>query len=311
MSAFLVTGGAGFIGSHIVEKLLESGQYVRVLDNFSSGKITNLKGCTGKIDLIRGDIRSKVTCLKATKDIDFVLHQAALTSVPESMREPREYNKVNIDGTLNILEAAKENKVKRFVFASSCSVYGDAGNLANKESFLPQPLSPYAISKLTAEYYCKIFSLSYNLPAVILRYFNVFGPRQSLNNAYAVVIPKFINCMLRDEPLPVYGTGEQTRDFIFVDNVVQANLLAVKNKALKSGVFNVAYGKGHTVLELVGILNRILGKKTSPIFLKKRPGDIVKSSANLKQAKNVLGYKPGIDFIRGLRLTVDYWRANG
>ena len=230
MSSFLVTGGAGFIGSHIVEELVREGQNVRILDNFSSGKKENLQGLRGKIELIKADIRSKESCLKACRGVDFVLHQAALRSVPKSMGNPKEYNEVNIGGTLNMLEAAKKNKVKRFVFASSSSVYGDALSFPEKESFIPQPISPYALTKLTGEYYCKIFSFHYGLPAISLRYFNVFGPRQSLDDEYAVVVPKFINCMLKNECPPVYGSGKQSRDFTVVTNVVNANILAARVK---------------------------------------------------------------------------------
>ncbi|MFA5725124.1 MAG: SDR family oxidoreductase [Candidatus Omnitrophota bacterium] len=311
MSRFLVTGGAGFIGSHITEKLVRDGHSVRVLDNFSSGRISNLKECINKIDLIKGDICSKSTCVKATRGMDFVLHQAALRSVPKSLQEPEKYNTVNIGGTLNMLEAARENKVRRFVFASSSSVYGDVQSFPEKEEFTPQPISPYALSKLAGEYYCHIFSCHYGLPTVALRYFNVFGPRQALDDEYAVVIPKFINHMLRNEPPPIYGTGRQSRDFTFISNVVEANLLAAKHKRLKSGVFNIASGRDYTILELVGILNNILGKKIRPVFLKIRPGDVFKTLAGLTRAKNILGFKSKVHFSSGLGLTVDYWRSNG
>jgi len=310
MSKFLVTGGAGFIGSHIVEELVSMGQYVRVLDNFSSGKLSNLKGLINKIDLVRGDICSKAICVKASRGIDFVLHQAALRSVPKSMQEPDMYNEVNIQGTLNMLEASRENKVKRFVFASSSSVYGDVKNFPEKETFLPSPISPYALTKLTGEYYCGIFSEHYKLPTVALRYFNVFGPRQALDDDYAVVVPKFINCMLKNDSPPIYGTGKQSRDFTFVSNVVNANLKAIGNKSLKFGVFNVASGKDYSVLELVRILNSILKKNIKPHFLNKRRGDVFRTAADLTRAGKILGFRPEVDFIRGLVLTVGYWRKN-
>ncbi|MCX5695310.1 MAG: SDR family oxidoreductase [Candidatus Omnitrophica bacterium] len=310
MKRFLVTGGAGFIGSHIAQRLVKMGHYVRVLDDFSSGKISNLEDFIDEIELIKGDICSKTACVKATRGMDFVLHQAALRSVPKSMRWPHSYNEVNINGTLNMLEAATLNKVKRFVFASSSSVYGEVKDFPEKETFIPQPISPYALSKLAGEHYCNIFSQHYKLPTVALRYFNVFGPRQPSDDEYAVVIPKFINCLLKNEHPPIYGTGRQSRDFTFVSNVVDANLKASGNRSLKSGVFNIASGKDYSVLSLVSSLNKILGKNIKPVFLKKRPGDVFRTSADLSRASKVLGFKPKIDFSRGLILTVGYWRDN-
>ncbi len=307
MKRFLVTGGAGFIGSHIVEALVNKKYNVRVLDNFSSGKKENLKEVIDKIELIKGDIRSLNTCIRTTKDIDFVLHQAGLRSVPKSMKNPKEYNEVNINGTLNMLEAALKNKVKSFVFASSSSVYGDINNFPEKENFLPHPISPYALTKLTAEHYCRIFSQHYGLPSVSLRYFNVFGPRQSLDDEYAVVIPKFITCMLKDEPPPIYGTGKQSRDFTYVANVVEANILAIQNGKFKGEVFNVACGRDYTILSLLEILNKIMHKNIKPIFKASRPGDVFKTKADISTAAKELCYKPRIDFIRGLELTVRYF----
>ncbi len=308
MSKFLVTGGAGFIGSHIVEALVKRGKYVRVLDNFSSGKQSNLAGLERKIDLLRGDICSVATCVKATKGVDYVLHQAALRSVPKSMVEPQAYNRVNIDGTLNMLEACRKNKVKRFVFASSSSVYGEVKQYPEKESFVPGPISPYALSKLTGEYYCKIFSLHFGLPAVALRYFNVFGPRQALDDEYAVVIPKFINCIIQGKNPPIFGNGRQSRDFTFVQNVVQANLLAVAAKKVKHGVFNVAAGKDTSILDLVKILNKILGKNVRPQFLPVRAGDVFKTLADISNIEKFLKFKPQVTFFEGLKATVDYWK---
>ena len=310
MSRFLVTGGAGFIGSHIVEALVKQGHYVRVLDNFSSGKISNLQGLEKKIDLVKGDICFKATCVKMTKQIDFVLHQAALRSVPKSMVEPHAYNRVNIDGTLNMLEASRQNKVKRFVFASSSSVYGEVDNFPEKESFVPGPISPYALSKLTGEYYCKIFSMFFGLPAVALRYFNVFGPRQALDDDYAVVIPKFINCLLKNQAPPIFGNGRQSRDFTFVQNVVAANLLAAGAHKVKYGVFNIAGGKDTTVMDLAKILNKILDKDIRPKLLPVRPGDVFKTLADIGKAAKLLNFKPRVSFIDGLKITVDFWKKN-
>lgn len=305
---YLVTGGAGFIGSHIVHYLVKKDFSVRVLDNFSSGKMENLKEVEDRVEIIKGDIRSFNDCLMAARGMDYILHQAALRSVPKSMLHPQEYNEVNIQGTLNLLLAAREQRIKGFVFASSSSVYGEVKAFPEKEGFLPQPISPYALSKLTGEHYCRIFSLHFGLPTTSLRYFNVFGPRQSLDDEYAVVIPKFIHCLLNDEPAPVYGTGKQSRDFTYVSNVVQANILASQRKNALGEVFNVASGKDYTVLELLEQLNLILGKRIKPKFLPPRPGDVFKTLADLTQAKKNLGFKPEVDFKQGLKLTVEYFR---
>ncbi|MFA6350027.1 MAG: SDR family oxidoreductase [Candidatus Omnitrophota bacterium] len=309
MKKYLVTGGAGFIGSHIVDALVSRKAYVRIMDNFSSGKKSNIAGVLDKISLFRADVRSKKDCLKATRGIDFVLHQAALRSVPKSFNNPQEYNDVNIQGTLNLLESAVENNVKTFIFASSSSVYGDVAEFPEKESFIPRPISPYALTKLAGEHYCKIFSLRYGIPTVSLRYFNVFGPRQSLDDEYAVVIPKFIDCMLNHKRPPIYGTGKQSRDFTFVSNVVNANLLASLQKKSKNSIYNVASGRDFSVLELVQILNKLTGNKIKPVFLEKRPGDVFRTSADLSLAKKGLGYKVKFDFIEGLKITLRYFKC--
>lgn len=306
---YLVTGGAGFIGSHIVETLVRNGQSVRILDNFSSGKEENIKNFIANIEIIRGDIRDKGMCLGATKDIDFVLHQAALRSVPKSLLNPSDYNEVNIQGTLNMLEASRQNKVKSFVFASSSSVYGDTDKFPQTEDAPSNLISPYALSKFAGEYYCKIFSKHYGLNTAALRYFNVFGPRQALDDEYAVVIPKFITCILSNQRPPIFGNGRQSRDFTYVANVVQANILASQNKKTSGEVFNVAGGKDYTVLELVDILNKILGKNIKPELLPKRAGDVFKTRASLIKSKKLLGFIPEVDFISGLKLTVEYFKG--
>lgn len=308
MSKFLVTGGAGFIGSHIVEALVKRKHFVRVVDNFSSGRKKNLQNIINKIELIKGDIRSQSTCIRATRDIDFVLHQAALRSVPKSMKNPKEYNEVNINGTLNMLEAALKNKVKCFVFASSSSVYGNINNFPQKEDFLLQPISPYALTKLTGEHYCRMFSHHYGLPTVSLRYFNVFGPRQALDDEYAVVIPKFINCIFNDEPPPIYGTGRQSRDFTYVDNVVAANILAAQKIKFSSRFFNVGCGRDYSILGLVKVLNKIMHKNIKPVFLKPRPGDVFKTKADISNIAKELGYEARTDFVKGLELTIKYFK---
>lgn len=319
MSKFLVTGGAGFIGSHIVEALVKEGHFVRTLDNFSSGKEENLSFIQGlsprgasvpasNFELIKGDIRDKETCLKAAKGIDFILHQAALRSVPKSLGNPKEYNEVNIQGTLNMLEAAKESKIKFFVFASSSSIYGDTEKFPQKEDAPSRLISPYALTKLTGEYYCRIFSKNYGLNTVSLRYFNVFGPRQALDDEYAVVIPKFITCILKDEPPPIYGNGRQSRDFTYVANVVEANILAAQNHNFEGEVFNIASNRDYRVLELVKILNQLMKKNIKPVFLNPRPGDVLRTFADIRKAKKLLGFRPRIDFVQGLKLTMDYFQ---
>jgi UDP-glucose 4-epimerase len=300
-----VTGGAGFIGSSIVRKLVSRGDIVRVLDNFTSGKEENLAAVRDKIKLIKADIRDKQACLAATREVDFVLHQAALRSVPKSMHNPLEYNQVNIDGTLNMLEACVENKVKCFVFASSSSVYGEAQDFPLRENFTAAPISPYALTKLAGEYYCRIFNKYYDLNTVSLRYFNVFGPHQAVDDEYAVVIPKFVTCALKREPLPIYGTGRQSRDFTYIDNVVAANLCAVKNLGV-TGVFNIASGRDYTILQLVDILGQIMGRELRIRFLPPRPGDVFKTHADISKARAQLNWYPEVDFYEGLRRTLKW-----
>ncbi|MBF0511291.1 MAG: SDR family oxidoreductase [Candidatus Omnitrophica bacterium] len=313
MSKYLITGGAGFIGSRIAQKLLHDGHFVRVLDNFYTGNEANLDFTKGlgpdKFELIRGDITNPQDGDKACVGMDYVLHQAALRSVPKSLEDPLSYNRVNIDGILKMLQAALKNKIKRFVFASSSSVYGDATQFPLKEDFLPLLISPYALSKLTGEYYCRIFSQVYGLDTVCLRYFNIFGPHQALDDEYAVVVPKFISCILQDKQPPIYGTGLQSRDFTFIDNVVSANILAAQTPGIKHEVFNVANGCEHTVLELARELTRIMQKDIPPQFLPVRKGDVFKTSADISKIKQKLNYKPLVSFEEGLKLTVDYFKA--
>lgn len=313
MSQFLITGGAGFIGSNIAEHLVKEGHFVRVLDNFISGKEENLEFAKGlgkdKFELIRGDIRDRGTCEKACRGIDYICHQAALRSVPKSMTDPESYNDVNINGTLVMLQAAAKQKVKRFVFASSSSVYGDTDQFPEKETQLPLLISPYALSKLAGEYYCRIFSEFFNVETVCLRYFNVFGPRQALDDEYAVVVPKFTNCILNDEPPPIFGTGNQSRDFTYIENVISANILAATAEGIKHEILNVANGKDHTVMELVETLNKIIGKAVKPKFLAPRPGDVFKTHADISRLKARLNFKPLVSFEEGLKKTVAYWKV--
>lgn len=306
----LVTGGAGFIGSHLTERLLREGNHVAVLDDFSSGKAENLYFTQGnqRFTLIRGDIRDRATCARACAGADVVFHQAALRSVPKSMDRPHDYNAVNIDGTLTLLEAAREAGVRRLVFASSSSVYGDTDSFPEREDFYPMAMSPYALTKLAGEYYCRIFSEHYGLETVCLRYFNVFGPRQALDDEYAVVVPKFITCLLEGEAPPIFGTGEQSRDFTYIDNVVEANLLAATAEDIRHEVVNVANGHDTTVLQLAEQLNAIIGSSVRPAFLPKRAGDVFKTQADVSKLREVLGFDGGISFAEGLRRTVEYFR---
>jgi len=304
---FLVTGGAGFIGSHIVDALVGNGDKVRIIDDFSSGRMENLQGVLNKAELIKGDIRNKELVAKAVEGVDYVLHQAALRSVPKSLVNPELYNDVNINGTLNILTASRGARVKRVVMASSSSIYGDIDKLPEKEDFLPQLISPYGLTKLAGEYYSRIFSKIYGLETVNLRYFNVFGPRQSLENEYAVVIPKFITCILKDVPPPIHGDGKQTRDFTYVANVVQANIKSAITPGIKCEVFNIACGRAYSVLDIVKYVNKILGKNIQPAFGPIRAGDAKHTLADISKAKKLIGFKPEIGFEEGLKKAIEYF----
>jgi nucleoside-diphosphate-sugar epimerase len=304
---FLVTGGAGFIGSHIVRALVKNGDGVSVIDDFSSGQRENLEGVIDKIELIEGDIRDKDSVNKAMQGADYILHQAALRSVPKSLLKPELYNDVNINGTLNILRVAKDLKVKRVVFASSSSIYGERARLPEKEDLYPLLISPYALTKLAGEYYCRIFSEIHGLETIGLRYFNVFGPRQSLENEYAVVIPKFITCMLKDESPPIHGDGTQTRDFTYVENVVQANIKAATMPGIKSELLNIACGKAYSVLDIIKYINKILKKDIKPRFTPPRSGDVKHTLADIGKAKKLIKFKPEIGFEEGLKKTIDYF----
>lgn len=303
----LVTGGAGFIGSNISETLLKKGYQVSVLDNFATGKKSNLRPYEKDIEIIEGDIRSYMLVEKAVKGIDVILHQAALPSVPRSIQDPITSNEVNTNGTLNILNAAKENNVKRVVFASSSSIYGDNPVLPKEENMMPNPLSPYAVSKLAAEKYCSVFSKIYGLETVALRYFNVFGPKQDPNSQYSAVIPKFIKSILNNENPVIFGDGEQSRDFTFIANVVEGNLLAAFSKCESGIVLNCACHGQVTLNQLVKSINKILGKSISPIYVDARAGDIKHSFASIEKIKNILGFQPIVNFEEGLERTIEWF----
>jgi len=304
MKRYLVTGGAGFIGSHIAEELMERGHKVRIVDNFLTGKRENIASFLDKIELIEGDIRDFNLCKRASDGVDFVLHQAALPSVPRSIEDPLTTNEINVKGTLNLLLASRDAGVKKFVFASSSSVYGDDPRLPKKEGEEGAPLSPYAISKLVGEMYCQVFSQIYSLSTVCLRYFNIFGPRQDPYSQYSAVIPNFINKMVKGESPTIFGDGEQSRDFTYVANVVEANKLAVEAKDVSGEILNIACGERTTVNSLVIEINQILKKDIKAIYDKLRPGDVMHSYADISEAENVLKYKPLVSFTEGLKRTI-------
>ncbi|MCX6175431.1 MAG: SDR family oxidoreductase [Ignavibacteriales bacterium] len=304
-SRVLVTGGAGFIGSHLVDEFLLQGYSVRVIDNFSTGSRNNIRHVLGEVELIEGDIRDYQTVLKAVKNIDIIVHQAALPSVPRSVSDPITTNDVNVNGTLNLLWAAVEAGTEKFLFASSSSIYGNSVELPKHEKLCPCPLSPYAVSKLTAENYCKVFSNTYGLRTICLRYFNVFGPRQDPASEYSAVIPKFINMIADDKQPIIYGDGLQSRDFTFVKNVVKGNLLAIKSSAEKNLIMNCACNVSITINQLVEEINGILGKNAAPIYWESRTSDVKHSYADIKLALEKISYRPEIQFREGLEITVN------
>ena len=310
MAHYLVTGGAGFIGSNIVEALLEKGEKVRVVDNFSTGKRENIAPFIERIELMEADILDSDTMKEACKGIDYILHQAALPSVPRSVADPISSNRVNVDGTVNILWAAKEAGVKRVVYASSSSVYGNQPTLPKQEDMPAAPLSPYAISKYAGELYARIFHQIYGLSTVSLRYFNVFGPRQDPNSQYAAVIPIFINALMTGKPPVIFGDGEQSRDFTFVKNVVRANILAAQAEDPSGHVMNIACGQRITLNQLVQKLRGIINSHADPIYTSPRPGDIRHSLADISKADRLLNYKPTYSMEEGLKKTVDWFKSS-
>jgi len=316
MSLYLVTGGAGFIGSNIVEELLKHGQSVRVLDNFITGSKKNLKFTTQyaqrstQYELIEGDIRSKADLKKALKGVDYVLHQAALRSVPKSVDDPFLTNDINVGGTLNLLFEAKKARVKRVVYASSSSVYGDAKHFPQKEDFKTNPISPYGVSKLAGENYCCAFSETFGLETVSLRYFNVFGPRQNPESKYSACIPALLSRMMRDKSPLVEWDGKQSRDFTYVLNVAEANLKAAVTKGISGEIFNVACGGSVSVLDIVKMLNNILGKRLKPKYAPKRAGDVRKTYADISRMKRLLGLKKLITFQEGIERNTEWFKEN-
>jgi len=310
MTRFLITGGAGFIGSNLCRKLVSEGCFVRVIDNLITGKISNLTGVIDKIDFIRADMGDENVARAAMKDIDVVLHQGAVPSVPRSVADPATTHKHCVDATFTLLLAARDAGVKRFVYAASSSAYGDTPTLPKVETMPTEPLSPYAAAKLFGEYYCSVFSKVYGLQTISLRYFNVFGPFQDPTSQYAAAIPAFVTKILKNEPPTVYGDGEQSRDFTYVDNVVHANLLAAKAKKVGGEVINIACGERITVNEIISLINQILGKTIRPIYEPPQPGDVKHSLASIHLAKKVIGYEPIVSFRDGLERAIAWYREN-
>jgi len=308
MANCLVTGGAGFIGSHIVEALVERGHKVRVLDNLSTGYLKNLENVRDRIEFVEGDILDADLVTKVIQGVDWVFHQAALASVPRSVERPLETHAACATGTLVLLDAARKAKVRRFVYAGSSSAYGDQPYSAKRECDLPDPISPYGAAKLSGELYCRAFHATYGLPTVVIRYFNVFGPRQDPNSPYSAVIPLFITAILKGKRPVVYGDGLQSRDFTYVANVVHANLLAAEKDGVAGRVFNAAGGRSITLLQLLAALNEVLGTAVEPEFAPPRPGDIRESMADISAARKLLGYEPQVEFLEGLRRSVAYYR---
>lgn len=301
----LVTGGAGFIGSHIVDALVESGARVRVVDNLSTGHLRNLETAGGKIDFLEGDLAEEAVARRAVEDVELVFHEAALPSVPRSVANPRETHLASVEATFNLLLAAKEKRVRRLVYAASSSAYGDQPTLPKIESMRPEPLSPYAAAKLVGEYYCQVFTRSYGLETICLRYFNVFGPRQDPGSPYSGVISLFVDRLLRGQSPIIYGDGEQTRDFTYVSNAVDANMLAAESDRGIGEVINIANGEKVTINELFQRVRQILGRDDiEPDYQPARTGDILHSLADIGRATDALGYEPKVGLRQGLELTI-------
>ena len=310
MAKFLVTGGAGFIGSNLVDALLASGDEVRVVDDLSSGFRYNLPEGGPSLELLTGSITDKSVVARAVQGIDYVLHHAALASVPESMHDPEKNHAINVDGTFSLLLAAREQGVKRFVLASSAAIYGEGEESPKLESLPPAPVSPYASSKLIGEDYCRQFSATGWVPCVALRYFNIFGPRQNPESDYAAVVPIFIHRFLEGRPVTIYGDGEQTRDFTYIGNVVRANLLAIEKPGAVGEAFNIGCGGSYSVRDLHRRLSEVFEVDRDPVFEPERAGDVKVSEAGIDKARELLDYEPSISFEEGLETTCAWYREH-
>jgi UDP-glucose 4-epimerase len=310
MEKFLVTGGAGFIGSNICIKLVSEDCFVRVVDNLLTGKKSNLADIIDKIEFVEADMGDEKIARAAMKDIDVVLHQGALPSVPRSVDDPAASHKHCVNATFTLLLAARDAGVKRFVYAASSSAYGDTPTMPKVETMPTAPLSPYAVGKLVGEYYCSVFTRVFGLETISLRYFNVFGPNQDPKSQYAAAIPAFVTAILKDQPPTIYGDGEQSRDFTYIDNVVEANLLAARVNKTNGEVINIACGEAVTVNEIIDMINASLGKNVKPIYADPRPGDVKHSLADITAATNLIGYEPVISFEQGLQKAINWYQDN-
>lgn len=306
---YLITGGAGFIGSNLAEALVRDGERVRILDNFSSGTRENLAAIADRIEIVEGDLRDLDTVRRAMEGVTHVSHQGALRSVERSVDDPLSSNAVNVTGTLNVLQAAREHQVRRVVYASSSSVYGDTEVLPKREDLAPAPISPYAVSKLAAEHYCRVFSRLYGVETVSLRYFNVFGPKQSPESKYAAVVPLFLRAAFRGEPLEIHGDGEQSRDFTYIDNVVLANRLSLTTPGVGGEVFNVACGDRHSLLEIAELIGRFHGRELARNHIAPRRGDVRHTQAAVDRITTKLDYRPPVGFEEGMRRTYEWFKA--
>ena len=310
MEKFLVTGGAGFIGSSICRRLVSEGCFVRVVDNLLTGKRSNLAGIMDRIDFVEADMGDAEVARSAVKDVDVILHQGALPSVPRSVDDPAATHQHCVDATFTLLMAARDAGLRRFVYAASSSAYGDTPTLPKVETMPTDPLSPYAVGKLVGEYYCSVFSKVFGLETISLRYFNVFGPHQDPTSQYAAAIPAFVTAILKDTPPTIYGDGEQSRDFTYIDNVVEANLLAARAETTNGEVVNVACGQAITVNAIIALINDLLGKDVKPIYDPPRPGDVKHSLADISAAQALIGFEPTVPFRQGLENSIDWYRHN-
>jgi len=307
MATVLVTGGAGFIGSHLATRFADLGHNVRVFDNLSTGHASNLAHLGNRVEWMEADLRDAAACRKACAGVEFVFHQAALGSVPKSVDDPQTSHDVNINGTLNMLLAAMHQKVRRFIYAGSSSAYGDTGESPRHEGMRPRPLSPYAVQKLTGEEYAAAFHVCYGVESITLRYFNVFGPRQDPKSQYAAAIPAFVSAIMQGQAPTIYGDGEQSRDFTYIDNVVDGNVLAMSAKETCGETVNVACGGQITINQVVAAINKALGTDVRARYVDPRPGDVRHSCADGQLARTLLGYAPKVSFEEGLRRTIDYY----